>query len=156
MKLVELLSEERIVVDAAGARVLDKAGALRVLAAMLSEPLGLLAEDVEERLAEREKLMSTGVGAGVAVPHTALEGVTRAVGALLLCRRGIAFDAIDGQPVSIVFGVVGSKKATGEHLRILARISRFLKDPATRAALLGEPSEQAVYALIETRDATLG
>lgn len=156
MKLADLLSEERIVVDGTGERIRDKRSALRVLAAMLSGPLGVDADDVEERLVERERLMSTGVGAGVAVPHTALPGVTRPVGGLLVCPHGIDFEAIDGAPVHIVFGVAGSKSATGEHLRTLARISRLLRDPLTREALRGESSERGVYSVIETRDASLG
>ena len=129
--------------------VRSKEEALRRLAALLATGRdGAMAEDIERVLVERERLQSTGVGGGVAIPHGALEGLERLVGAVLLCPRPIAFDAIDGEPVSILFAVVGPKRATGEHLKTLARISRLLRDEGFRRRLLEAPTGRAAYDLI--------
>jgi PTS system nitrogen regulatory IIA component len=69
-----------------------------------------------------------------------------------LCPRGVEFEAIDGEPVKIVFGVVGPKRDTGEHLRTLARISRLLRDESTRARLVNAETAELAYQLIEARD----
>jgi PTS system nitrogen regulatory IIA component len=72
---------------------------------------------------------------------------------VVLCPNGIDFEAIDGEKVKIVFGVVGPKRATGEHLRTLARISRLLRDVATREKLVASPSSASALELIQTNDA---
>jgi PTS system nitrogen regulatory IIA component len=153
MRLCDILSVDRILVDADGASVRNKPEALRVLAELLSPALGIDKAHVEALLLERERLQSTGIGDGVAIPHTAVEEAENQAAALLLCPRGIDFEAIDGQSVQIVFGVVGPKRATGEHLRTLARISRLLRDSATRARLLASESSAAAYELISIHDA---
>ena len=71
----------------------------------------------------------------------------------MLCPRGVEFDAIDGEDVQIVFGVVGPKRATGEHLRTLARISRLLRDEDVRMRLLGSASPTSALQLIQQHEA---
>jgi PTS system nitrogen regulatory IIA component len=152
MRLSEILSVERILVDSDGGFVRGKSDALRLLAEMLAPAVGVPHLEVEELLLEREKLQSTGIGDGVAIPHTSLEtGESQAAG-LLLCPRGIEFEAIDAAPVSIIFGVVGPKRATGEHLRTLARISRLLRDDSTREKLISVDSPAAAFELIRAHD----
>jgi PTS system nitrogen regulatory IIA component len=73
-----------------------------------------------------------------------------------LCPRGVPFDAIDGGNVYIIFGVVGPKRATSEHLKTLARVSRMLRSQETRRALLESPGAEQAYAFIEEQDAALG
>jgi PTS system nitrogen regulatory IIA component len=153
MRLCDILSVDRILVDSAGTSVQNKPDALRVLAELLSPALGIDKSHVEALLLERERLQSTGIGDGVAIPHTAVEEAENQAAALLLCPRGIDFDAIDGGKVQIVFGVVGPKRATGEHLRTLARISRLLRDATTRARMLASESSAAAYELIQVHDA---
>src|SRR5688500_5999823 len=104
---------------------------------------------------ERERLQSTGIGDGVAIPHTSVESAAGQAAALLLCRHGIPFEAIAGADVRIIFGVVGPKRATGEHLRALARISRLLRDNDTRTRLVAAADAQAAMSLIEENDASL-
>ncbi|HEY4160396.1 MAG TPA: PTS sugar transporter subunit IIA [Polyangiaceae bacterium] len=145
---------DRIVVDNDGSVVHDKDEALKTLAAMMASPVGVDAKIVEELLLERERLQSTGIGDGVAIPHTALDDAEHQAAALLLCPRGIEFDAIDGGRVTIIFGVVGPKRATGEHLRTLARISRLLRDEATRTRLVAAASREEVYGLVAAHDAS--
>jgi nitrogen PTS system EIIA component len=154
MRLSEILSAQRILVDPSCARIRGKMDALHHLAELLSPAIGVERSLVEALLSEREQLQSTGIGDGVAIPHTAVEEAESQAAALILCPQGIEFEAIDGQPVNIIFGVVGPKRATGEHLRTLARISRLLRDPATRARLVAAPSAQAAHDLIIQHDAS--
>lgn len=153
MRLSEILSPGRILVDPGGSVVRGKVDALHHLADLLSPAIGVERSLVEALLAEREQLQSTGIGDGVAIPHTAVEEAESQAAALILCPQGIEFESIDGQPATIVFGVVGPKRATGEHLRTLARISRLLRDPATRARLVSAPTPEAAYDLISQHDA---
>ena len=152
MRLSDIITKDRILVDREGA-LPNKAKALHALAGLLGSAVSAPEEEVLALLLEREQLQSTGIGDGVAIPHSALEHADAQAGAVLLFPKGIDFDAIDGQPVHIVFGVVGPKRATGEHLRTLARISRLLRDDATRKQLANAESSQSAYELIESHDA---
>lgn len=153
MRLSDIITKERILVDREGA-LPNKAEALRALARLLGGGVSAPEEEVLALLLEREQLQSTGIGDGVAIPHSALEHAASQAGALLLFPKGIDFDAIDGRPVHIVFGVVGPKRATGEHLRTLARISRLLRDQNTRDQLANIASPQLAFELIESHDAS--
>jgi PTS system nitrogen regulatory IIA component len=152
MRLSEILNPERILVDIDGSVVRTKTDALHKLSELLSPAIGVEVSEVEHLLLEREKLQSTGIGDGVAIPHCALDSAQAQALALLLCPRGVEFEAIDGEPVEIVFGVVGPKRATGEHLRTLARISRLLRDEQTRLRLLASPNATAAYQLIDANE----
>ena len=155
IRLVDILAANRIVVDTDGSVVTDKAASLRILGELLAPAVASDNETVERLLTERERLQSTGIGDGVAIPHTSLETAPGQAAALLLCPRGVAFDAIDGENVTIILGVVGPRKATGEHLRILARISRLLRDEAARERLIAAASAEAAFQLIERQDSAL-
>jgi PTS system nitrogen regulatory IIA component len=155
MKLTEILSPERILVDSDGGFVREKIDALRILSHMLAPAIAVDQHLIERQLMERERLQSTGIGDGVAIPHTSVEHAPQQAAALLLCPQGVPFEAIDGNDVHIIFGVVGPKRATGEHLRTLARISRLLRDPSTRDKLIQAPSPEAAFDLIEGHDTAL-
>jgi PTS system nitrogen regulatory IIA component len=150
MQLLDILAPQRVALAGRnGSRVRNKAEALHRLAELLAA--GDTTIDiamVEEGLARREELQSTGVGAGVAIPHAKLDALDRIVGALLVCTDPIGFDAIDGAPVSILFAVLGPVKAPGEHIKTLARVSRLLRDDSFRARLLGAPSDRAAFDLV--------
>ncbi len=153
MRLCDILSSERILIDPEGELIHAKADALRLLSELLAPAVGAERSDVEDLLAERERLQSTGIGDGVAIPHSSLDSAERQAAALLLVPGGVDFDAIDGGSVRIIFGVVGPKRATGEHLRTLARISRLLRDEQTRAKLLDSKSPASAYELIQDHEA---
>lgn len=152
MRLCEMLAAQRIHVDASGA-VSDKKEALRLLAEYIAPLVGSDEHALEDALAERERLQSTGIGDGVAIPHTAVDSAPGQAAALILCRKGVAFDSIDGEDVNIIFGVVGPKRSTGEHLRALARISRLLRDPDVRRRLIESDDSEAAFQLISDHDA---
>jgi len=155
MRIVDILPKDRIYVDGNGT-VHGKAEALHVLAGLLASGLDCQQDAIETLLAERERLQSTGIGDGVAIPHTSLEAAAKRAAALVLCPRGVPFDAIDGANVNIILGVIGPRDATGEHLRVLARISRLLRDDATRRALVGSPGSAEAFRIIESREQQLG
>lgn len=148
MLLTEILSAERILVSK---KPTDGAEVLKQLSLLLaSEPDEQ--ELIFRKLREREQLQSTGIGDGVAIPHTAIENIASQRAALVLCPQGTAFSAIDNDPVYIFFGVVGPKSEASAHLKILAKISRLLRSPETRRRLLESEGPSQAYSLIEEHE----
>jgi PTS system nitrogen regulatory IIA component len=152
MQVSEILTADRIVIDPGGLLVPGKAEALKLLAKLLAQAVDVDADTLEQRLLEREALQSTGIGDGVAIPHTSVDSAPRQAAALLLCPSGVEFEAIDGAPAKIIVGVVGPRRSSGEHLRVLARISRLLRDVATREKLMASLSGEEAYDLVRKRD----
>jgi PTS system nitrogen regulatory IIA component len=135
--------------EAVGAvRAESKAAILDLLAARFAEVYALDRADVLARIQEREKLGSTGFGRGVAIPHARVAGVVRPVAALFRLEAPVAFDAVDGQPVDIVFGLLSPEHAGATHLHALAAISRLMRDEDMHAALIEAPGAEAIYGLI--------
>lgn len=99
-------------------------------------------------LLQREKLGSTGLGGGIAVPHGRLAGISRVQGLFARLASPVDFDSIDGEPVDIVFALVSPDHAGADHLTALARVSRLLRDQKTLAKLRGTNSAEGLYAII--------
>jgi PTS system nitrogen regulatory IIA component len=153
MRLTDLLTPDRVAISPEDdAHPFDKLGAIRALSDMLSRGTMVDAAQVERVLLEREQLQSTGIGEGVAIPHGALPQLEMQHATLLIVPKGVEFAAIDGVPVNILFAVLGPKRATGEHLKTLARVSRLLRNKAFREQLIHAPSAQAAYDLIATEE----
>lgn len=154
MSVAEILAPERVTVSSETEGVVrDKRAALERVSVMLAQGGGSVSHDrVLDVLEAREKLQSTGVGGGVAVPHGSVEEIDRQVGALLVCPSPIPFDAIDGEPVSIIFALIGPKGAPAEHLKILARVSRLLRNQAFRSKLAAVSSGAEAYELLCASD----
>jgi PTS system nitrogen regulatory IIA component len=154
MAVSDILTPEHVsVAGEAEGVVQTKGDAVRRLAVLLSRRQTVVgAGEIEQVLAERERLQSTGVGGGVAIPHGSVERLDRTIGAVLICPAPIDFDAIDGEPVSILFAVIGPKRATGEHLKTLARVSRLLRDDRFRERLVAAPSGREAFALIAAEE----
>ena len=108
---------------------------------------GLDAHEVTERLTERERLGSTGFGKGIAIPHGKIEGLGHIVAMFARLTQPVDFEAIDELPVDLVFCLLSPPDAGAEHLRALAQVSRWLRDPGFVAKLRGAGSDDAVYAL---------
>jgi PTS system nitrogen regulatory IIA component len=158
MRVSDILTPDHVSVagEAEGA-VTSKREAIRRLAMLLARPSNgragaATALEIEHVLVERERLQSTGVGAGVAIPHGSLDRLERTLGAVLLCPKPIDFDAIDGAPVSILFAVVGPRRAAGEHLKTLARVSKLLRDDRFRQSLVAAPTGREAFALIAAEE----
>jgi PTS system nitrogen regulatory IIA component len=120
------------------------------------EQAGLLFENnqqiarsqVFDSLFAREKLGSTGLGQGIAIPHGRIKGLKEAIGALVRLNNPIAFDAPDGQPVNLVFVLLVPEKATDLHLQILSELAQMFSDKVLREKLLQESSAAAIHMLI--------
>ena len=101
-----------------------------------------------EALMERESLGPTGVGGGIALPHARLEKLDKVVGAFVLLENPVEFDAIDKQPVDIVFGLFAPKSAGVEHLKALALVSRTLREQSIVAKLRSNPKPSTLYTIL--------
>lgn len=135
--------------DAVGTiRADSKAEILEQLAAKFASVYDLDAAVVLTRIEERERLGSTGFGRGVAIPHARITGITRPVAAFLRLDAPVVFDAADGMPVDLVFGLLSPEHAGAAHLHALAAISRMMRDDAMHAALNLAPGTEAIYGLI--------
>jgi nitrogen PTS system EIIA component len=153
MRLTDLLSAERVAIRHNGSgSPLEKADVLKALASMLTRGSSVDPGEVERVLAEREQLQSTGIGEGVAIPHGALPQLEMQHAGLLIVPEGLDFAAIDGLSVNIIFAVIGPKRATGEHLKTLARVSRLLRNRSFRDRLVGAADAKTAYDLIATEE----
>jgi PTS system nitrogen regulatory IIA component len=140
-----LLQESNVILD------LDVASKKRVF-----ERVGLLFENnhqiarsqVFDSLFAREKLGSTGLGQGIAIPHGRIKGLKEAVGALVRLCQPIAFDAPDGQPVNLIFVLLVPEKATDLHLQILSELAQMFSDKALREKLLTGTTPAEVHGLV--------
>lgn len=146
MKLADILPVERVAVDVVAAskkRVLEEiAGRLASAAAELT------LADVLASLAGREKLGSTGLGHGVAIPHGRLAGIQASIGALIRLRNPVDYEAHDGQPVDLVFGLLVPQNATGEHLKHLAAIAEKFADETFCEQARQAPDAAALHELV--------
>jgi len=147
--LTDLLSADRTEVrNDAGESALDKQEALTLLSELLARGTTIPKDVIERVLKEREALQSTGIGEGVAIPHGALAELDKQVAAVLTVPAGIDFDAIDEGKVNILFAVITPKRASGEHLKTLARVSRLLRSKAFRERLLSATQGVDVFRLL--------
>ena len=103
-------------------------------------------------LLERERISTTAIGEGVAIPHGKLNGVERVVGVFARSPEGIDFASLDGAPTHLFFVLVAPENAAADHLKALARISRLLKDEAFRRRLMAGQSSQELYTIILEED----
>ena len=132
MTIADLLAPGQVVLDL---RVPDKRRLIGEIARRAAAPAGVPAEAIAEALEARERLGSTGMGAGIALPHARLAAVERPVGLFARLRPALDFDAIDGEAVDLVFLLLLPARAGGDHLDVLARVARRLRDAEVRAAL---------------------
>ena len=133
MKLMEILEKDAVILDL-GNR--DKREVLAEMAAGVAKVQPQIdAEELLDVLLEREKLQSTGIGDGVAIPHGKLAGLDRLVASFARSSTGVDFESIDGQPTHHIFLLVVPEHSGGKYLKALARISRFFRDPLFRQKL---------------------
>jgi nitrogen PTS system EIIA component len=103
-------------------------------------------------LRERERISSTAIGEGVAIPHGKLAGVERVLGIFARSREGVDFASLDGAPTHLFFALIAPEDAAADHLKALARISRLLKDEAFRRRLMQGKTAQELYNIIAEED----
>lgn len=140
VQLTDLLHPDRVRVPLSAA---DKSGVLRELTALLAERSGAGAEEVLLAVEEREAVLSTGIGLGVAVPHGKSPAVQRLEMVCGASRAGIEFDALDGEACRLFFCLVGPESAAGDHVKALSRIARVVRRDEVRAQLLAAPNAES-------------
>lgn len=149
MDIADLLRPEGVIPNL---RIASKKQALQELAkraAEMPDLKGRVGErDIFEVLLERERLGTTGVGAGIAIPHGKLPRLERLHGLFAKLDRPIDFEAIDEQPVDLMFVLLAPETAGADHLKALARVSRLLRDRSICEKLRGSDSADALYAVL--------
>jgi mannitol/fructose-specific phosphotransferase system IIA component (Ntr-type) len=151
VKIQELLLRSNVLLDVKAG---DKEHLIELLARLLASAYGLASPDtVAQRVLERESQVSTGIGLGVAIPHCRIEGLERSCMVAARTAEPVEFDAIDEQPVRLVFLMVSPANTVAEHADVLSRLSHVLAEEKTRAKLLTVVSaEEFVAAVAEAED----
>jgi PTS system nitrogen regulatory IIA component len=150
MKIVEFLEPAAVIESLHGT---DANSILTELCAPLATARGVEPSRLLDTLLEREKLGSTGIGEGVAIPHGKLPGLPGLMASFGRIRAGVDFRAIDGKPTYLFFALFAPENSAGAHLKALARISRLFKSQVFREAILAAPTAAEVYRLIAEEDA---
>ena len=145
MNVTEFLALRDVLV---GLDVADKTALLQRLAQQAAGELDLKAADVATALLDREKLGSTGTGAGIAIPHARMRQVMRPIGVFARMKKPIAFDAIDEKPVDLVFLLLLPASNEARHLSVLASVARRLRDVATQARLRKADSAAKLHTIL--------
>lgn len=134
----------------------SKKQALNELSRRAAEITGVSDRTIFDVLLDREKLGSTGVGHGVAIPHGRLPSLSRVYGIFARLERPIDFDAVDDQPVDLIFMLLAPADAGADHLKALAKVSRLMRHEGLCAKLRGCESAEAIYALLNNDPAPVG
>jgi PTS system nitrogen regulatory IIA component len=135
-------------------KVNSKKQALIELAGKAAELSGQSERTILEILQQREKLGSTGVGNGIAIPHGKLPKLGKLFGLFARLERAVDFEALDGQPVDLVFLLLAPESAGADHLKALARVARLLRDPEVARKLRESRDAEALYAVLAMPSAT--
>jgi len=153
MKLSEIVKPECIISDL---KAHDKKGVLEELAKTITEcDPSLSKASLLQVLLERERLGSTGIGDGIALPHGKLGGLHKLLISFGRSINGLNFDSIDEQPAYLFFLLLAPENSAGIHLKALAKISRLLKDSTFRQQLMGARTGEEIYQMILSRDEEL-
>jgi PTS system nitrogen regulatory IIA component len=145
MDLSDLISPASIV---PALKVQSKKQALQELCARAARRTGLSEREIFDTILQREKLGSTGVGHGVAIPHGKLHSIDTLTGEFARLSKPVDFDALDDQPVDLVFLLLAPESAGADHLKALARIARVLRDQSIAQKIRSSNGADAIYALL--------
>jgi len=150
MKIAEFLQSHAVVPELAAR---SKQEVLQELSRAMAEANPALSQErLVNALHEREKLSSTGIGEGIAIPHAKLSELTQLLASFGVSHPGIDFDAIDGKPTHLFFALIAPENSAGIHLKALARISRLFKSAQFRSSIMQAKSAEEIYALIARED----
>jgi nitrogen PTS system EIIA component len=152
MRMSDFVVRDAIVPDLAA---VNKEGVIREMVESLraaGQFRGTDLDDVVKAILKRELLGSTGIGRGVAIPHTKHNSVDRLLGTVAVSSKGVAFDSLDGEPVYVFVLLISPQDRPGDHLRALENVSRCLRDDAFVRALRQAGSREAIWALLERYD----
>ncbi len=150
MRLSEILGEDNVIPDL---KARDKKAVLEELAQTIVDQEPALDKNALVKvLLERERLGSTGIGDGVAIPHGKFNGLTQPMVSFGRSRKGLDFESMDGQPAFLFFLLVAPENSTSIHLKALARIAKILKSSSFRKALMEVPTKKELYQTIIQND----
>lgn len=149
MKILDVLSADAIIIDL---KAKDKKSVLEELTAPVVKSSGAGHEELVKVLMERERLGSTGIGGGIGIPHGKLKQLDSLLLGFGLSRRGVDFESMDGRPTHIFFLLLTPESSAGMHLKLLARISRLLKNDDFKADLMQAATAADVLNVIRERD----
>ena len=149
MKICDVLDRKSILPDL---KALNKKGILEELVVPVAEIAGVSQKDLSKVLMERERLGSTGIGGGIGIPHGKMKNLESLVLGFGLSRKGVDFESLDGQPTHIFFLLVTPENSTGLHLKLLARISRILKNDPFKSRLLEAVDSDEILGIIKEED----
>ena len=150
MKIMDYLSEEWVIPDLKGA---DKPSILKELSGVLVKPCQVSsAEELVQVLLDREKLGSTGIGEGIAIPHGRLKKLKRFYISFGRSLKGVDFDSIDRKPSQIFFLVMAPENSAVDNLKLLSRIVTLLKEPSFKKRLMEAPSPKELFQIISEED----
>lgn len=145
MTLDEIIAEQSVL---ANVKAQNKKQLLLELSQALASQVAIDHRIIFETLLTREKLGSTGIGQGIAIPHGKIASLSRVHGLFARLASPVEFDSVDGQPVDLVFALLAPDHAGADHLKALAKISRILRDPAVVAKLRGTGEAASLYAIL--------
>jgi nitrogen PTS system EIIA component len=145
MALIDLIAPEAVI---ASLRAANKKAVLQEMGERAGLVSGLSGREIFDAVLQRERLGSTGVGNGVAIPHGKLAQCGRIFGVFARLERPIDFEAMDGEPVDLVFLLIASETAGADHLKALAKVARFLRDPKMTAQLRMARDAEALHAVM--------
>jgi len=149
MKICDVLDRKSILPDL---KARNKKGILEELVIPVAEIAGVSQKDLTKVLMERERLGSTGIGGGIGIPHGKMKNLESLVLGFGLSRKGVEFESLDGQPTHIFFLLVTPENSTGLHLKLLARISRILKNDPFKSRLLEAVDSDEILGIIKEED----
>ena len=149
MKILEVLQKDAILENLVST---DKKGILEELVAPVAKAAKVSEEGLVKVLLDRERLGSTGIGGGVGIPHGKLKNLDNIVLGFGRSRNGVNFESMDGKPTHIFFLLVTPENSTGLHLKMLARISRLLKDESFKERLISASSQEEILSIIQEED----
>ena len=145
MQIADLLSPERVLPSI---KPKDKKQLLQLLAERTAQLSSVPERRIYETLLERERLGTTGVGQGIAIPHGRLGDIKKIMGVFARLETPIEYEAVDNQPVDLVFMLLAPEGAGADHLKALARVSRLLRNQAACEKLRGAATAEALYAIL--------
>ncbi len=149
MKIIDVLNTEAINVNLSAR---DKKGVLEELVAPVASAAGAATDQLVKVLLERERLGSTGIGSGIGIPHGKLKNMESLILGFGLSRQGVNFESMDGRPTHIFFLLLTPENSAGIHLKLLARISRLLKNDAFKEQLMQSQTVEDIIAAISQED----
>lgn len=149
MKILDVLSKEAICIDL---KAKDKKGILDELVAPIVPLTGASHEELVKVLMDRERLGSTGIGGGIGIPHGKLRALDQLVLGFGLSRRGADFESMDNRPTHIFFLLLTPESSAGLHLKMLARISRLLKNEEFKSQLMQASRPEEIIDIIREKD----